>query len=184
MPDSPTNSLQQGSDEVRYPVNFPGGVTTPGSVSAYNMPFTPKPRSELTEIRYKKQRGEQLTEDETVKLAAAGQKYAPCKVTIHVRAERKKIWKELAKGQKSLSTWIVLMVEKAVASSAPCWTSNGRLQSGRARNLVEFGFETGVELARWMIWIPQRSDRCHTWSVRRGSMRLLDEFAAANHHGL
>lgn len=78
------------------------------------MPFTPRPRSELTEIRYKKERGEELTEDEIAKLAAAGKKYAPCKVTIHVRAERKTIWKELAKGQKSLSTWIVLMVEKAV----------------------------------------------------------------------
>src|SRR5688572_19442145 len=115
MPDPPTDRLQQDPNEVRQPVNFPGGLSKPGELTASNMPIAPRPRSELTEIRYKKQRGEDLTLDEEAKLAAAAAKYAPCKITIHVRTERKKVWKSLADAQRiSLSSWILVMVEKAV----------------------------------------------------------------------
>lgn len=114
MPDQPTTRLQQGTDEVRYPAKLLGELTKDGQSSASNMPI-PRPRSELTEIRYKKQRGEPLTPEESAMLAAAAAKYAPCKITIHVRAERKKAWQEQASAQRiSLSSWILVMVEKAL----------------------------------------------------------------------
>src|SRR5687768_5088783 len=100
MPEPPTTSLQQAADKVRYPVNFPGDLSKPTGFAS-NM-LTPRPRSRLTEIRYKKKRGEPTTPEEDAIVAAANARYAPCKVTIHVRAQRKEAWQKMAEGSKSL----------------------------------------------------------------------------------
>ncbi len=78
------------------------------------MPFGPRPQNHVTQLRYKRQHRETLTEDEAATLSAAEAKYRERKTTIHVSPERKKTWKKLAEKQRSLSAWIVMMVEKGI----------------------------------------------------------------------
>lgn len=90
--------------------------TAPGMLGA-SMPLLAnhRPRSPVTEARYKQRAGRPLTPEERDLAAAYFREYERRKKSVHLSREREAEWSSLAQERgMPLSQWIQAMVDKAL----------------------------------------------------------------------